>query len=169
MPEKSITIGFAKISDLPRIDEIYNQAIALQATAHLNPLSEKERLDWFTQHDPESYPVFVAETGGKVVGWLSISPYRPGRMALRLTAEISYYINKDHCRLGIGTQLMHHALTVAPSLNLRQVFAIVMEHNTASINLLKRFHFQQWGFLPKVADFDGKKCGQYYYGLSLFQ
>jgi L-amino acid N-acyltransferase YncA len=168
MPE-TITIRSAKLSDLLRIDEIYNQAIALQATAHLEPLSKKERLDWLAQHEPEKYPVFVAETDGKIAGWLSISPYRPGRMALRFTAEISYYVHEEYCRKGIGTKLMEFALAQAPDLNIKQMFAIVMEHNMASIMLLKKFGFQQWGFLPDVADFEGKKCGQFYYGRSISQ
>jgi L-amino acid N-acyltransferase YncA len=168
MPE-TITIRSAKLSDLPRIDEIYNQAIALQATAHLEPLGKKERLDWLAQHEPEKYPVFVAETDGKIAGWLSISPYRPGRMALRFTAEISYYVHEEYCRKGIGTKLMEFALAQAPDLNIKQMFAIVMEHNMASIMLLKKFGFQQWGFLPDVADYEGKKYGQFYYGRSISQ
>ena len=157
-------IRTAQIEDLPGIDEIYNQAIALQATAHLQPLSKKERLDWLAQHAPEQYPVFIAEIDGKIAGWLSISPYRPGRMALRFTAEVSYYVHGDYCRRGIASKLMEYALAQAPRLNIKQMFAIVMEHNIASIMLLKKFGFEQWGFLPDVADFDGEKCGQFYYG-----
>jgi L-amino acid N-acyltransferase YncA len=167
MHRQHLNIRLSLISDLPEIDDIYNQAIKIRATAHLHPLSKQERLDWFIQHDPKKYPVFVAEIDGKVAGWLSISPYRPGRMALRYTAEISYYVHEDHCRKGIGTKLMEHALKQAPQLNNRQIFAIVLEHNTASIRLLKNFGFLQWGFLPEVADFNGKKCGQFYYGRSV--
>lgn len=169
MPLKSITLRIAQVGDIPRIDEIYNQAIALQATAHLEPLNKKERVDWLTQHDPEEFPVFVAEIDSITAGWLSISPYRPGRMALRFTAEVSYYVDENYFRKGIATKLMEYALTQAAGLNIRQLFAIVMEHNIASIMLLKKFGFQQWGFLPDVADFDGEKCGQFYYGRSISQ
>jgi L-amino acid N-acyltransferase YncA len=164
---ETITIRSAKLSDLSHVDEIYNQAIALKATAHLEPLSKKERLDWLAQHDPDQYPVLVAESDGIVAGWLSISPYRPGRMALRFTAEVSYYVDENYCRRGIASKLMEYALAQAPRLYIKQMFAIVMEHNTASIMLLKKFGFKQWGFLPDVADFEGKKCGQFYYGRSI--
>lgn len=167
MAGQKLNIRLSLVSDLPEIDAIYNQAIKLRATAHLHPLSNRERLDWFNQHNPQNYPVFVAETNGVIWGWLSISPYRPGRLALRHTAEISYYVHQDHFRKGIGTQLINHAIKKAPQLNIRQMFGIVMEHNIASIILLKKFGFQQWGFLPEVADFDGKRVGQYYYGLRI--
>jgi len=158
-------IRLAGLRDLQRIDEIYNQAIALRATAHLAPLTEDERLDWFKKHEPVRYPVFVAEYYGQVAGWLSLSPYRYDRPALRSTAEISYYVHENFRCCGIGTQLIKHAVLKAPELNFRVQFAIILEHNTASIRLLEKCNFEKWGFLPEVAIFDGEPCGQYYYGM----
>ena len=47
------------------------------------------------------------------------------------------------------------------------LFAIVWEGNQASLRLLEKMGFEQWGHLSKVADFDGKEVGHLYFGLHL--
>ena len=152
-------------NDLPAITEIYNHAVALgSATADLAPVSVENRRAWLATHDPERYPVFVAEEAGLIKGWCSLSAYRPGRMALRHTAEISYYIHKDFKGLGIGSRLISDVIDRCPSLEIRVLFAILLDINTTSVGILEKFGFEQWGHLPGVADFDGEVCGQLYYG-----
>jgi Sortase and related acyltransferases len=101
---------------------------------------------------------------GQVAGWCSLSAYRPGRAALRFTAEISYYIGLAYHRQGIATALIEHALAACPALRIRHLFAIVLEGNQASLKLLEKMGFEQWGYLPRVADFDGREVGHLYYG-----
>ena len=106
----------------------------------------------------------MAEVEGKVAGWCSLSPYRPGRAALRFTAEISYYIAPAYHRQGIGTALVKHAMVACPTLEIRRLFATAWEGNEGSLKLLEKMGFEQWGHLPRVADFDGKQVGHLYYG-----
>src|SRR5215211_7403683 len=54
-----------------------------------------------------------------------------------------------------------------PGLRIRHLFAIVLEGNRASLKLLENLGFEQWGFLPRVADFDGDEVGHLYYGRHL--
>jgi phosphinothricin acetyltransferase len=158
-------IRTAKSGDLPVIVEIYNQAVRFNRfTADLAPVGVMDRQEWFDQHRPEKYPIFLVEIDQKVVGWCSLSSYRPGRMALRYTAEISCFIDQYHWRQGLAKALMAQALDCCPRLGIKNLLAIVLEWNQASIQLLTRMGFQQWGFLPRVADFDGKECGHLYYG-----
>jgi phosphinothricin acetyltransferase len=119
---------------------------------------------WFEEHPPDAHPIFVAEVQGQVAGWCSLSAYRPGRAALRFTAEISYYIDLAYHRRGIGTALIERALAACPSLQIRHLFAIVLENNEASLQLLQKMGFEQWGYLPRVANFDGSEVGHLYYG-----
>ena len=155
----------AKFEDLPGIVEIYNQSIpSKQSTGDTQPLQVEDRLNWFRQHPPEEHPIFVAEVDGRVTCWCSLSAYRPGRAALRFTCEISYYIGYQYHRRGIATALVEHALAACPALGIRHVFAIVLEGNQASLKLLEKMGFEQWGYLPRVADFDGKEVGHLYYG-----
>jgi phosphinothricin acetyltransferase len=40
----------------------------------------------------------------------------------------------------------------------------VIDRNEGSWRLLEKMGFQQWGFLPRVLDFDGTEVGEFYYG-----
>ena len=152
-------------NDLPAITEIYNHAVALgSATADLTPVSVENRRAWLATHDSERYPVFVAEDQGLIKGWCSLSAYRPGRMALRHTAEISYYIHRDFRGVGVGSRLISDVIDRCPSLGIKVLFAILLDINTSSVGILEKFGFEQWGHLPGVADFDGELCGHLYYG-----
>jgi len=51
-----------------------------------------------------------------------------------------------------------------PALGIWHVFAIILEGNEASLKLLEKMGFEGWGYLPRVADFDGKEMGHLYYG-----
>lgn len=158
-------IRTARGDDLPAIVDIYNQAIpSRQSTGDTQPLRAEDRIPWFEEHPPEKYPIFVAEVDGQAAGWCSLSAYRPGRAAFRFTAEISYYIASAFQRQGIGRALIEHALAACPALEIRHLFAIVLETNRASLELLGKMGFEQWGYLPRVADFDGNEVGHLYYG-----
>ncbi len=158
----------ARTDDLPAIVAIYNQAIETKrSTADMEPVRIEDREAWFREHTPGMHPIFVADVDGETAGWCSLSAYRPGRAALRHTAEISYYVDEAHTRRGIATALVRHAVAACPELRIRNLFAIVLEHNAPSIRILEKAGFRQWGFLPRVADFDGEECGQYYFGMRI--
>jgi len=161
----NINIRIAESGDLPAIVEIYNQAIpSHRSTARTDPVTVDERRGWFYEHDPHRHPIFVAELDGRVVGWCSLSEYRPGRPALRFTAELSYYVDTQYQHRGIGIELVNNALKVSPSLGIRNLVAVLIDRNDASRRLLEKLGFQRWGFLPQVLDFNGKEYGEYYYG-----
>ncbi len=161
-------IRHAEITDLPRIVTIYNQAIYRGfCTADTSPVNVAQRKKWFDNHRPDQYPIYVYEKETKVIGWLSISPYRKGREALRYTAEVSYYVDSNYQRQGSGSALMEHAIDKMPTLNLKTIFAILLDVNENSIALLEKFGFKRWAHLPNIADFDGVECGQYYYGYQI--
>ena len=158
-------IRIANITDLEKITEIYNQAVLSKfETADMIEFKPEDRLEWFYSHTQNDYPIIVYEQNKTVVGWISISPYRNGRKALRFTAEISYYIHTDFKRKGIGGKLIEYVLSHSKALNIKTLFAIILDKNIASINLLKKFGFAEWGHMPDIADFDGEECGHVYYG-----
>lgn len=161
-------IRIATIEDLPAIDAIYNHAIAARfQTADLTPISAARRLEWFNAHDPARYPVFVYERAAQVVGWLSLSAYRPGRQALEETAELSYYVHASHQHEGIGSRLLAHAIQESRRMGKRVLFAVVIEGNAASLGLLQKFGFEPWGRLYQVIACFGEVRDQIYLGLLL--
>jgi phosphinothricin acetyltransferase len=166
LPSVDMLIRIAQFADLRAIVSIYNQAVPTRrSTANTIPWTVESRTTWFNEHKPGHHPIFVAEIDHQLVGWCSLSAYRPGRLALRFTAEISYYIETAYQQRGIGSALIGHAIGSCPSLEIKNIIAVIIDRNEASKKLLEKFDFQQWGYLPRVLDFNGQEFGEYYYGL----
>lgn len=137
-------------SDLSAIVEIYNHAVATQIiTADVEPVTVESRLAWFKSHS-EQYPLWVFEREGKIAGWFGLRMFY-GRAAYRSTAEISLYIAPQFQRQGIGQALLTHAIEQSPKLGIHTLLAIAFAENAPSVALLKKFGFEQWGYLPQVA------------------
>jgi L-amino acid N-acyltransferase YncA len=154
----------AERSDLEAIVAIYNEAVARRATADMDPLTVEDRLAWFEAHAPESRPILVAEAESEILGWLSLGDYRAGRRAVRHTAEVSYYVGSRHHRRGVASRLLEDCIARCPGLEIKTLFAILLDNNEGSVALLQKFGFERWGHLPSVADFDGDEVGHFYYG-----
>lgn len=163
-----MSIRLAENKDLKALVEIYNQAILThRCTADMDIFSVDERISWFKEHQSLEYPIYIYEVDNKVVSYLYFTAYRPGRRAMRYTAELSYYIHKDYQRQGIGKILMEFAIKKSTELNFKNLLAILLEWNLPSIKLLQRFGFREWGCLPGIADFHGEICSHLYYGLKI--
>jgi phosphinothricin acetyltransferase len=78
-----------------------------------------------------------------------------GRPAYAATAEVSIYVDPAAQRSGIATRLLKHAFQQGPSLQLKTFLAFVFAHNRPSIELCRKFGFEQWGQLPRIAVLDG--------------
>jgi L-amino acid N-acyltransferase YncA len=138
-------------ADLPVIVEIYNHAVATKTiTADVEPVTVESRLDWFRSHSPDRYPLWVLERESKIAAWFAFRMYY-GREAYRATAEISLYVAPEFQRQGVGQALLKHAIVQAPSLGIRTLLGIAFAENMPSVELLKKFGFEQWGYLPEVA------------------
>ena len=141
-------------TDLPAIVEIFNAAVrSRRATAQLEPVLVAEKRSWFHQHS-SSHPLWVAEEGGRIAGWLSFHPFLP-RAAYRGTAEISVYIDEQFWRKGIGRAMVEKAIAHSSSINLHTLVAGAFGHNEPSLCLFKKLGFERWGLLPHIARVDG--------------
>lgn len=161
-------IRIARRQDLPVINDIYNQAVRQRfSTAHLEAISLKEREQWFTHHDPDRFPVYVATLEARVLGWISLAPYREGRQALAHVAEVSYYVDEKERGKGIGSTMLKHSIDVAPGFGFSVLIAILLDKNPASMGLLEKFGFDEWGRMPEIAYIDGQRADHLYYGLLL--
>ena len=163
-----ISIRFAHIADLPSIVDIYNQAIkSKSATGDMSEFNVEERINWFNKFDTENYPVYIAEQNDKIVGYATLSPYRPGREAMKKIAEISFYVDYSFHGVGIGSSLLEYAILDCKRLQKKTLVSILLDINPESIFLLKKFKFEEWGRLPQVIDFNGNLCDHLIYGLNL--
>jgi L-amino acid N-acyltransferase YncA len=141
--------------DLPAIVEIYNVTVPTRmVTAELEPTTVEARQAWFREHSSQHYPLWVAESKGRVIGWLDFKRFLP-RCAYCGTAEISVYVDEEFRRGGVGQRLLEQAIARAPSLGLTALVGLIFGHNEPSLRLFQRLGFEQWGFLPRVAQLDG--------------
>ncbi len=145
----------AAIADLPAIIEIYNTSIpGRMATADLEPVTVASRMEWFAAHHSQRRPLWVLEIEDKITAWLSFRSFY-GRDAYRHTVEISVYVSPDYHRQHLGDRLLSKAIDTAPNLNIKTVVAFIFAHNQPSLNLFKKHDFQQWGYLPQIAELNG--------------
>jgi L-amino acid N-acyltransferase YncA len=151
----NIIIRDAVESDLQAIIDIYNATVPTRmVTAELEPTTVEARLPWFREHSPDKYPFWVAESEGRVIGWLDFKKFLP-RCAYRGTAEISVYIDEEFRRRGVARRLLEDAITRAPSLGINAIVGLIFGHNEPSLKLFERLGFRRWGLLPAIARLDG--------------
>ncbi len=96
------------------------------------------------------FPYFVAERGGRVVGYSYAGQYRP-RIGYRFSLEDSIYIDPDEVGRGIGRALLGRVLERSAALGYRQMVAVIGGSETvASIRLHQAMGFQQVGVLSGI-------------------
>ncbi|MGD1872842.1 MAG: GNAT family N-acetyltransferase [Mastigocoleus sp.] len=157
----------ATTSDLPCIVAIYNASIPeRRATADLKPISVESRENWFAAHNPSKHPIWVVENQDCITGWLSFQPFY-GRPAYEQTAEISIYIASEYQQQGLGKMLLTEAINRSPEFNIKTLLAFVFGHNYPSLQLFKKYGFQVWGNLPKIALMDDKEYDLIILGLRI--
>ncbi|MBO8126602.1 MAG: N-acetyltransferase [Firmicutes bacterium] len=148
-------IRLAEIGDLSRINDIYNTFVEKStATFDTQPTSIEQREEWFAQHGG-IYPVLVAEEK-EVMGWGSLSPFSQ-RPAYRFTVEHSIYVAEEYQRQGIGTRLLEELMARAIEGGFHTMVARITGENQASVNLHKKYGFEQVGLLKEV----GYKFGRW--------
>ncbi|AFY74122.1 sortase-like acyltransferase [Synechococcus sp. PCC 7502] len=148
-------------SDLGAIVEIYNSAIPDRtATADLEPVSVFSQRSWFFSHNSATHPIWVIENPieavepkDQILGWVSLQPFY-GRVAYHKTAEVSIYIHPNYQNQGLGKLLLSHTIQASPNLGISTLLGFIFGHNLPSLKLFANLGFNQWGFLPKVAELD---------------
>jgi L-amino acid N-acyltransferase len=144
-----VIIRDAKIDDLPRLLEIYNQAVRNSAaTFDLEEPTLEQRREWFS-HYGGNYPLLVAEIDGVPVGYCCLSRFRD-KPAYSKTVESSVYVDEAYHGRGIGTALMKEILQRAADIGYHVVVAGITGGNDASVRLHVALGFQYIGCFKEV-------------------
>lgn len=145
----------AATKDLPRIVEIYNQAVLTRkSTADLVPLTIEQRKTWFAGHQNNMQrPLWVIKKNDSITGWLSLSDFYD-RPAYQRTAEVSLYLDQAYQGQGIGKQALKFLADQLIFCQVEIVLAFVFSHNQASQRLFQEFGYEKWGHFPEVASLD---------------
>ncbi|HEX9172723.1 MAG TPA: GNAT family N-acetyltransferase [Telluria sp.] len=151
----------ARAADLPLIVDIYNSTIASrEVTADTEPVSVQSRQAWFDEHTPERRPLWVIHAADdtaaepEVVGWMSYSNFY-GRPAYSGTAEVSIYIAEQWRGKGVGRYCLEQAIEFAPRIAVHTLLGFIFGHNEPSLALFRKYGFDTWAQLPRVANLDG--------------
>ena len=134
--------------DGPAINDIYNYYVREStSTWQTEPSTLAERAGWLKNHGPKM-PVFVAELNGVVVGWASLSPFRP-REGWRFTVENSVYIHHAYQRRGIGGAMLAQLIQSGTELGFHSIIASIDGEQTGSIAIHEKFGFVHAGVLKQ--------------------
>jgi L-amino acid N-acyltransferase len=138
-----IHIRPATEADLPILLEIYNDII-LHTTAvyDYEPHTLDMRKAWYAAKVKDNYPVFVAESGGRLVGFSSFGPFRAWA-AYQFTVENSIYVAADQRGNGIGRLLLSPLIQAARERGMHALIASVDAANEASLRLHRSFGFEE--------------------------
>jgi L-amino acid N-acyltransferase YncA len=147
----SVIIRAAIASDMDAIALIYSHHVNHgTGTFETEPPDREEIARRWGEVAARSLPWLVAEDSGEVVGYAYAAPYR-ARPAYRHTVEDSVYVRIDRIGTGLGKQLLPALITATRACGMHQMIAVIGDSaNRASINLHRRFGFQDAGVLKDV-------------------
>ena len=144
------TIRLATSADLPAINDIYNYYVLRSTcTYQLEPEPLEARQEWFAKHPPEKYPVTVAEMGGDVVAWGSLSKFRD-RAAYDGSVEASIYVRHDMHRQGLGRALLVDLIERAKQIGFHTLIGGASADQTASLRLQESLGFEHVAHFKEV-------------------
>lgn len=144
-------LRLATESDLDAINEIYNYYVLRSTcTYQLEPETIEDRRSWFRDHPSDKYPVIVAISDDEILGWGSLSKWRP-RAAMVPTVEVTVYIRHDKQRQGLGKMILGDLIGRARQLNYHSAIASISGDQQASIELHQQFGFKRVAHLREVA------------------
>ena len=149
-----LVVRLAALDDAEAIRRIYNHEV--EHTTHtfdLVPRSLKDQQAWLQEREG-ALGVLVAELDGQVVGFASLSEYRP-RAAYRTSVESSVYVDGALRGRGVGRRLMRELVDVARSRGFHTMLARIAGGHEASIQLHQAAGFTVVGTEREV----GRKFG----------
>jgi phosphinothricin acetyltransferase len=151
-----VDIRRANLADAEAIRQIYNIEVTdSTATLDLVPRTPEEQASWMVAHSGV-YPVIVADEGGQVVGFASLSPYRP-RPGYATAVEDSIYVAAQHRGKGVGRQLLSEAVIMARTHGFHSIVARVSATQQASVALHEACGFDLIGVEREI----GRKFGRW--------
>lgn len=156
----------AQHRDIPRITEIYNDAV-MNTVAVWNDATatESDRQAWLEAHRQPGTSVLVAAEvqdvpggEGTVLGYAAYGAFR-SYDGFRDTVENSVYVASDVRAGGVGTALMTALLIRARQDGKHVMVAAIESENLASLRLHAKIGFSTVGQLPEVGVKFGRRLG----------
>ncbi len=155
-PRPAVEVRRALDRDGEAIRAIYNaEVLTSTATLDLVPRTDEEQRAWMAAH-AGAYPALVAERGKEVVGFSSLSPYRP-RPGYSTAVEDSVYVASSARGQGVGRQLLEAAVEAARSHGFHSIVGRISAEQLPSIKLHEACGFEMVGVEREI----GRKFGRW--------
>ena len=119
------------------------------------PRSLEDQRRWITDRSG-ALGIVVAELDGEVVGYASLSPFRP-KAAYRTTVENSVYVAESARGTGVGRALLEELIELADARGFHTIIAHIVGGHEASIALHHACGFRVVGTEREV----GRKFGRW--------
>jgi phosphinothricin acetyltransferase len=149
----------AREDDLAALTALYNHYIErTPITFDVEPYTVERRRAWLAGFAERGrHQLFVAEEGGRVVGWAGTLRFREKR-AYDTTVEMTVYLAPDTTGRGLGAALYEALFAAIAGEDVHRAVAGITLPNDASIALHRRFGFTEVGVFREV----GRKLGRYW-------
>lgn len=136
--------------DLPVVRDIYAEGIATRNATFETVVPPLEALaaKWLPGHR------WVAEIGGRVVGWTGVSPVS-SRECYAGVGETSVYVTESARGRGVGRSLLFRQVTEADTGGLWTLQTSIFPENRASIALHHAAGYRTLAVRPRIARLDG--------------
>ena len=145
MAEQEWQVRPAEETDAGGILEIYNRAVTASVdTFDLVPRTLNQQVSWIRDHSGAHPAVVAVDPNGLVLGFGSLSAYRP-RPAYATTVEDSVYVSELVRGQGIGRALLADLVRLARDHGFHSVIGRIVGHNEASIGLHRACGFAEVG------------------------
>jgi phosphinothricin acetyltransferase len=146
----------ARPDDVAAVFDIYNEQVFNGlATFDTEPRVAGRDDAWLTARDFARHPVIVAEIGGRVVGYASLTAWSD-KIGYRRTIEDSVYVDKSARGRGLGRLLLTNAIERAKRIGYRMMIARIAVGIPASRELHVALGFQPIGIQRRC----GEKFGR---------
>lgn len=154
----------ASPEDAEALLDIYAPYVENTAITFEYDVPSKEEFRGRIERTLRRYPYFVAEGGGKLLGYAYAGPF-VGRAAYSWAAELSIYVRLENRRSGVGKRLyaaLEKALKAQGYLNLEACIGVpekddeYLDHN--SVEFHRHMGFRMVGTFSKC----GQKFGRWY-------
>jgi len=136
--------------DWPEVARIFEEGIRTGVATFETEVPPWEA--WDAAHMPEHR--FVAERGGRVVGWIALVPVS-SRCCYAGVAEVSAYVGEEARGEGVGTALLIRLIESSERGGIWTLETGVFPENKPSLGLLQRFGFRVVGTRERIGRMDG--------------
>lgn len=153
----TLDLRVVAVDDADAIASIYRHYVEETAITFEEVPPDAEEIERRIADTVETYPWFVAEANGSVVGYAYAGDLRK-RSAYRWVTELSVYVQRSARSVGVGSALYEALLETLSEQGFASAYGVVTLPNPESVGFHEAFGFERAALLPEA----GYKHGEWH-------